>query len=227
MTSLYWDAPGFHGCHPLPYVVANSLKPGDGKAYMHLLPGNSFQAIACCPFGTNNHYPKQWLWFIVIYLHSNSTFENVVCKMEIIALKLWCVNSSHLYKMATISQTTFWNAFSWMKMFVFCFKFHWSLFLRVQLTIFQHWFRYWLGADQATSHYLSQWWPSSLTYICSTRGRWVNYPESFIVITMTALNHMWYIHPKFISYISWATFGMVTVIIFSKKWPYYCDELSV
>ena len=31
-------------------------------------------------------------------------------------------------------------------------------FPRVELTIFQHWFRYWLGADQATSHYLNQWW---------------------------------------------------------------------
>ena len=29
---------------------------------------------------------------------------------------------------------------------------------KVQLTIFQHWFRWWLGADQATSHYLNQWW---------------------------------------------------------------------
>ena len=36
-------------------------------------------------------------------------------------------------------------------------KFHWSLLLRVQLTIFQHWFRYWLGTGQATSHYLNQW----------------------------------------------------------------------
>ena len=35
--------------------------------------------------------------------------------------------------------------------------FPWSLFLRVQLTIFQHWFRLWLGADKAKSHYLSQW----------------------------------------------------------------------
>ena len=28
----------------------------------------------------------------------------------------------------------------------------------VQLTIFQHWFRYWLGTVQATSHYLNQCW---------------------------------------------------------------------
>ena len=33
------------------------------------------------------------------------------------------------------------SAFSWMKMFEYRLKFHWSLFLRVQLTIFQHWFR--------------------------------------------------------------------------------------
>ena len=34
-----------------------------------------------------------------------------------------------------------WSAFSWMKMFEFRFKFHWILFPRIQLTIFQHWFR--------------------------------------------------------------------------------------
>ena len=40
-----------------------------------------------------------------------------------------------------ISQMTFSNTFSWMKRFVFRFNFHWSLFLRVQLTISQHWCR--------------------------------------------------------------------------------------
>ena len=59
--------------------------------------------------------------------------------------------------MADIFQTTFSNAFAWMKMFQLRLKFHWSLFLRVQWTIFQHWFRWWLGAVQATSHYLNQW----------------------------------------------------------------------
>ena len=57
-----------------------------------------------------------------------------------------------------ISQTTFSNVFSSMKMFEFRKEFHWSLFPRVQFTIFQHWFRLWLGAGQATSHYLNQWW---------------------------------------------------------------------
>ena len=44
-------------------------------------------------------------------------------------------------QMAAIFQTTFWNAFSWMKMYEFHVRFHWSLFLKVQLTIFQYWFR--------------------------------------------------------------------------------------
>ena len=43
-------------------------------------------------------------------------------------------------KMATIFQTTYSNAFSWMKIYEFWFKCHWSLLPRVQLIIFQHWF---------------------------------------------------------------------------------------
>ena len=44
-------------------------------------------------------------------------------------------------KMGDIFQTTFWNVFSWIKIVVFWLKFHWKLFPRVQLTVFQHWFR--------------------------------------------------------------------------------------
>ena len=44
-------------------------------------------------------------------------------------------------KMAANFLTTFSNAFSWMKIYEFRLRFHWSLFPRVQLTIFQHWFR--------------------------------------------------------------------------------------
>ena len=44
-------------------------------------------------------------------------------------------------KMDVILQTTVSGAFSLMKMFEFRLNFHWSLFLRAQLTIFQHWFR--------------------------------------------------------------------------------------
>ena len=50
-------------------------------------------------------------------------------------------NSSAPRKMAAISQTTYPKAFSWMKSFIFWFEFHWSLFLRIQLTMCEHWFR--------------------------------------------------------------------------------------
>ena len=54
-------------------------------------------------------------------------------------------------------ETAFWNAFSWMRMFEFRLTFHWSVFLRAELTRVQHWLRWWLGADQLISHYLNHW----------------------------------------------------------------------
>ena len=44
-------------------------------------------------------------------------------------------------KWPPIWQTIFSDAFSWMKSFLFWLKFHWSLFVRIQLTISQYWFR--------------------------------------------------------------------------------------
>ena len=72
-------------------------------------------------------------------------------------------------KIAAILHTTFSNAFSWVKMYEFSWSFNKILFLRFELTIFQHWFRWWLGTDQATSHYLDQWWFILLMHICVTR----------------------------------------------------------
>ena len=66
-------------------------------------------------------------------------------------------------KMDANFQTTFSKAFSWMKMYKYRLRFHWSWFPRIQITIFQHWFRWWLGTGQATSHPLNQWW---LVYWC-------------------------------------------------------------
>ena len=44
-------------------------------------------------------------------------------------------------KMDASFQSTLPNAFSWMKMYKFHLRFHWSLFPRIQWTIFHHWFR--------------------------------------------------------------------------------------
>ena len=76
--------------------------------------------------------------------------------------------------MAAIFQTTFSNAFYSMKMYEFNLKFHWSLFLRVQLTISQHlvqimaWRR---PGDKPLSGPMMVKLP---THICVTRPQWVN-----------------------------------------------------
>ena len=64
-------------------------------------------------------------------------------------------------KTAAISQKTSVNAFSWMKMHEFRLRFQWSLFLSVQLTIIQHWFR------------SEPMMVGLLTHICVTRPHWV------------------------------------------------------
>ena len=67
-----------------------------------------------------------------------------------------------LNRMPTILQMTVSNAFSWMKIVLFWFKFHWCYFLIV-LLISQHKLR---------SHYLNQWWSSMALYGFS-RPQWV------------------------------------------------------
>ena len=62
-------------------------------------------------------------------------------------------------KMAAVWQTTLSNAFSWMQMLEFRLRFHWSLFLRAQLAIFQP-----LSKPMMVS---------LLTHICVTRPQWV------------------------------------------------------
>ena len=69
------------------------------------------------------------------------------------ALKSWT-------KWPTFHIQSFWNAFSWMKTFVFWFEFHWSLTPHVQQALNQHRLRQWLGTKHVTSHYPSRWWPS-------------------------------------------------------------------
>ena len=75
----------------------------------------------------------------------------------------------------------FSNAFSSVKMLKFQLGFHRNLFLSFQLTVSQHWCRWWLGADQATNHYLNQWWSCLLMHICIIRPQWVkNFKVSIV-----------------------------------------------
>ena len=94
-----------------------------------------YQFIHKC--GPPLHYPPTMTY-------KPSTSPRVLADMSVmntlIVLRI-CLTHWGRDKIAAISQTTFSNAFSWMKMFEFRLKFHWSLFLRVQLIISQHWFR--------------------------------------------------------------------------------------
>ena len=74
---------------------------------------------------------------------------------------------------ATLADDTFKCKFVNENILISIKKIHWSLFLMVQLTICQHWFRLWLGAVQATNHFLNQWCYNLPTHLCVTRPQWV------------------------------------------------------
>ena len=74
------------------------------------------------------------------------------------------------------------NAFS----FELWIKFHWNLFLWVQLTIIKHCFRWWLGTEQAASHYLNQWWHSLVMHLCLNELRiYIHHYSDCIRISIT------------------------------------------
>ena len=50
------------------------------------------------------------------------------------------INTLRPIKICCNFAMTFSHACSWMKIYQFHLRFHWSLFLRLELTIFQHWF---------------------------------------------------------------------------------------
>ena len=95
-------------------------------------------------------------------------------------------------------QMAFASAFSWMKIFVFELKFHWSLFLRVQLTISQHWFMEWLGSELVSIRFLNQWWPNLMNQMLHwylTRYSDILYQSSQRVVA-DGLVSIWQIQTK-------------------------------
>ena len=97
----------------------------------------------------NNHFDKHaWrysgLQSLTLLTYISSIFKNhKLLSLGKIALRHLHKPLTHwsLHKISAILQLAFSNAFSLMKMYEFQLKFHLSLFLRVQLIIFQHWFR--------------------------------------------------------------------------------------
>ena len=85
--------------------------------------------------------------------------------------------------MATIPQTIFSDAFWQMKICVFWLKFHWSLFLGVQLLIIQHRFRF------GTKLLSEPIWPDSLTHICDTGEYELKEPDYFSPVKTCGTRH--------------------------------------
>ena len=91
---------------------------------------------------------------------------NFFFKIQSSAVITWCSIPCYYIqqdKTAVFFQTTFSIAFPMVKIYAFRLRICWSLFLRFQLTIFQHRFRLWLGTGLVTTHCLNQWW---LVYWC-------------------------------------------------------------
>ena len=85
------------------------------------------------------------LWMLMAWCFSTRpSTATMLTDMSLCLWELSVINGlTHLLldNLAGNFQTTFSNAFSSMEMFEYQLKFHWSLFLRVQLTIIQHWFK--------------------------------------------------------------------------------------
>ena len=103
-----------------------------------------------CMFGSlcNNCPIEAWdpfqYWF---FLHNSNLMENLYCCTSITAHEIitniytCCSNTAVVIFAKVCSSGT-------------------------HLILSQHYFRWWLGATQVPSHYLNQWWPSSLMHMC-------------------------------------------------------------
>ena len=90
--------------------------------------------------------------YIMYNIYMRVWVRGVWGKYVLLLSSIWCIynafyihimhlNHLPLDKMATIWQTTFPNAFHWIKLLAFWFNIHCNLFLRVPLTMNQQWFR--------------------------------------------------------------------------------------
>ena len=121
---------------------------------------SGLKSTQCCQYRVDScQIPSDTFWRVRIVAGKRVKLNPTVANILLIKRKpKWHLTHCGRDKMAAISQTAFSNAFTLTKIFECLSKLHLSLFLSVQLTIFQHWFRWWLGADQTTSHHLNQWW---------------------------------------------------------------------
>ena len=128
-------------CHQAVWTIADlwiipfKMKSSETLIKIHKCSVNKMQ-LKKCLLNVNHFAQASMIW-------NYSLLKNDHACMIIHSQHCACWWLSHWSgdKMAAIFQTTFSYAFSWMKMYEFRWRFHWILFPRNQLTIFQHWFR--------------------------------------------------------------------------------------
>ena len=146
---IHLGAISLHGISIINYVFVELMKWSHGMKicwkpryfswYQFLLP-LVVPDVVILYYGTTNDDKVYMMNFVVLVIYSCvPSREYVYCTHRVSACTLshWGRDT----QMDAISQTTFSNAFSWMKIIEFRLKFHWSLFPRVKLTILQQWFR--------------------------------------------------------------------------------------
>ena len=127
-----------------------------------------WQTVATQHTGLTNH---QWGLVVFTWGQFHRKCSRCVC---LVWVRIPLFNTLRARQMDAISQTPFSNAFSWMKMFEYRLKFHWSLFFRVQLinilalVQIMAWRR---PGDKPLSEPMVVSLP---THICVARPQWVN-----------------------------------------------------
>ena len=113
--------------------------PHKGPVTRKMFP---FDDVIMYPYSLEWFY---WRWSLCQWINANGwacyRYVPKHNRIQQSVNKTMCLTHWGRDKMAASFQTTLSNGFSWMKMYEFRLKFHWSWFPRVQSTIFQHWFR--------------------------------------------------------------------------------------
>ena len=102
--------------------------------------------------------PIQWMWMLMAWCFSTRTSVATVLTTHPCVSQCWGVNSSHPgQKWTPFCTQHFQIHFREWKILYFDLSFT-GVFPRGLIDKSQHWFRLWLRAEQATRHYLNQWW---------------------------------------------------------------------
>ena len=99
----------------------------DINVYMPGFMKFSFESSTTC----------DWHVLALVMVLCNLTITFCVASRDVLLLRIPLCNLT-----AVIILDYWLFLFSWRKRYTFRLKFHWNLFLRVQLTISEHWFRY-------------------------------------------------------------------------------------